>query len=479
MLRGMKDQAGADAIGEEDASDGLVPYAVDFTPAMLGGKLGEDQVLPWLLEQANASVDKGTFMTLVMKACFYKVKDEKSRRDMASHVLQGLQNYLLVFVTDEGYVTRTRAGDEILEADPASRDVVFARHILTRCNGFRLIEAIQRFEIRGERPSQELLNDELDRNATSKSLSTMKAWLQRAGVMKPGKPYAIDDRGIEHVMGTSPRKLIGLDRAQVEFLLAARVIAAQQTGEVLEAADVRICAEIRAPDVRIPGKMLGKFVRDLVGRGLLVDAGKVRSKGGSRVAFTLSDEGLALSDEQIRAFVLQSSAGYLLSDLKKLDELLADLAGDHAEHAGRIGEMLAVHVCLMMGLRVVGWRERAPSEIDLTAERVVALTYQRWHVQVKNTITSLDIDQVDREIGVAAGTGATHLLFVVPRGAVTAPARAEIRAKNMLTHLHIFVLNQDAFEGPVKTARVLSMIKDQQDVLARWKRGEAERRERA
>jgi hypothetical protein len=140
--------------------------------------------------------------------------------------------------------------------------------------------------------------------------------------------------------------------------------------------------------------------------------------------------------------------------------------------------MLAVHASLMLGVRVVGWRTRAPVEIDLTAERTCALTYQRWHVQVKNTEGDVDSDRVDREIGAAAGTGATHLLFVVPRAGLTAPARAEIDAKNKLTHLHIFVLTQPSFGTPVKVATLLRELRGQEARLARIKRTEAERRER-
>jgi hypothetical protein len=474
----MEQQPDGDDLDEADGPDGLVPYAVDFTPAMLGAKLGENRVLPWLLERAAKSGGKGAFITQIMRNCLHRVPDERDRRDMASHVFQGLQNYGLVLVDAEGNVRRTTAGDEILGAESDERDRVFARHILTRCNGYRLVEAIQRFELRGERATLEVLTEELDRSATSKSLSTMKAWLQRAGVMKAGKGYAVDEAGLERVLGTTAKRLLGLELAEVEFLLAGRVLAAQQSDGLLEAADVRLCAEMRAPGVKIPGKNLGNFVRGLVQQGLLEAAGTVRSRGGNRVAVRLSSEGFNLSDEQVRAFVAQSTAGYLLSDLKRLDEILVDVGGLNANAAGRLGEMLAVHVCLMLGLTVVGWRHRAPAEIDLTAERITALGYQRWHVQVKNTGSSLDIDQVDREVGVSVGTGATHLLFVVPRGGISAPARAEIRAKSTLTHLHIFVLDSDAFKPPVKVATLLKALRGQEAGLARLKRIEAERRER-
>src|SRR6185436_6259983 len=115
------------------------------------------------------------------------------------------------------------------------------------------------------------------------------------------------------------------------------------------------------------------------------------------------------------------------------------LSGGTADQIGRLGEQLAVHLCLMLGLRVRSWRKRAPhSEIDLIAERLTGLTYQRWVVQVKNTAVNLDVDQVDREIGAAAGLGVSHILFVAPRAEPTQHARGEIRMKNRLTHLHVY-----------------------------------------
>jgi hypothetical protein len=140
--------------------------------------------------------------------------------------------------------------------------------------------------------------------------------------------------------------------------------------------------------------------------------------------------------------------------------------------------MLAIHVCLMLDLTVLNWRHRLPVEVDLIAERSVALSYQRWHIQVKNTAFDLDADRVDREVGAAAGTGATHILFVVPRAALSSPARAEIVAKTRLTHLHIFWLAREAFEPDPQLGPMLRELRGQQAFITRLKRAEAERRQK-
>lgn len=250
---------------DDDERDGLVPYAPDFTPATLGKQIGQDQVLEWLLSRA-ASGTKQALSAAIANDCLGHIANPKDRRDMASHVIQGLQNYLLINVDDLDQVTLTQAGAAISAVPQDQRHAEFARHILTMCNGYRLIEAIHRFDLRGEKATLEVLTEELDRSATAKNISTMKAWLERAGVMESGRGYLVNDARVDELLGRGATQLFGLDERQVEFVLAARILTAQQSSPVLEAADVKLLAEMRRPDVRLPSKALGNFVRALVPR---------------------------------------------------------------------------------------------------------------------------------------------------------------------------------------------------------------------
>ena len=462
---------------EDEGRDGLVPYGPDFTPATLGKTIGEDEVLPWLLARA-ISGPKAKLQAAIAETCLKHIKDAKNRRDMASHVVQALQNYQLMLVDEGEQISLTKVGEQIRSAAPKLRDEIFGRHILTSCNGYRLVETIHRLGFSNQQVTMERLCEELDRSATSKNLSTMKAWLERAGVMEPERRYAVRDARVDELLGRGATKLLGLDDRQVEFVLAARVKSVMEKGRVLEAADVKLLAESRREDVRLPSKGLASFARALVDQGLLIEEKKARAKGGTRFAFRLAGDGLKLTDDQVRNLVKQASAGMSLERLEHLEVALAGLATGNADQRGRYGEMVAVHSCLMLGLRVESWRTKTPVEIDLIAERTVGLAYQRWHIQVKNIGGDLDSDRVDREIGAAAGTGATHLLFVVPRGKITGPARAEIDAKNRLTHFHIYVLTADSLTPPLSVASLIRELRGQEASLSRIKRMEAERRER-
>ena len=460
---------------EDDAEDGLVPYAPDFTPSTLGKTIGADNVLKWLLDEAVRLKRRAELQESIGAQGLSHISDRNNRRDMANHVVQGLQNYQLINVDDSENVTLTLVGDAVRVAPANERDAVFGRHVLSMCGGYRLLEAMEKYRLRGERPNMELLNAELGQHPTSKNISTLRAWLARAGVVTETGPYAVVAGGLEALVGPGVIQMLGLDRAQAEFILAARVLTAQTGSDTLEAPDVRLSAETRVPGLRIPSKGLGGFVKKLADIGL-VETARMSGRGGTRMSVKLTVEAIRLADEQVRSLLEQSVAGFPLSELGTLTEIFKALADGTADARGRIGERLAVHVCLALGLRVVGWRKRLPVEVDLTAERNAGLAYQRWHVQVKNVEGDVSADRVDREIGAAAGTGATHILFVAPRGLVSSAAKLEIIAKSRTTPLHIYWLGADALANadPIVMIRHLE---GQEAVLVREKRREAERRE--
>jgi hypothetical protein len=463
----MEKQAAADSPG--------IAFAQEFTPRVLGKTLGEDRVLGWLLEQVVDSADAGDLRARVAAQCFSYVTNEKSRRDMASHVFTAMCHFRLIEFSDDG-VDLTHTGVELLALAGEEQDEYFGRHILAHCGGQALVEAIQRFELRGETPTLEELSQELGGHATSKSLSGTKAWLQRAGVLKAGPRYAVEPKRLEEVLGGGTTRLLGRTEAEVEFLLAVRLLHGAETTEGVPAAEARRVALSRRPDLGIPAKSLSQFVAGLARAGVIETPTLVAGRGGTRLTVRLQGAGISLSDEQVRGWLAQSKTAYPLSKLGTLEDAIAELRHGHAQARGDAGERAAIHVCLMLGLRVISWRAKLPAEIDVVAERTVAYSYQRWHVQVKNTDFALDVDRVDREVGAAAGTGASHILFVVPRSKLTGTARAEIASKNQLTHLHVFALDEVAL-GNHALGDIIESLQHQQRHMAFLKRTEAARRD--
>jgi hypothetical protein len=457
----------------------LVPYAPDFTPATLGKVLGAERVLQWLLDAAASAETNTSLQDAIAEQCLSHIARPRDRRDMASHVVQGLRNYKLV-VDADGRPSLTAEGEAVRNASEANRAKVFARHIICSCNGFRLLEAIRRYEQRGQVPSMEDLARELDRHATSKSISSMRAWLELAGIFPVKKRYSLDEEAVKNVLGSGIETALGLTEAELEFLLAARLLQ-RQTGEaVVRASEVADIVDHRSPATPIPRKGLGPFVKSLEDRSLL-RAGTTRGKGGTARTIELTDAANELSDGQFRSLIEQSQTGFPLEKLRPMAELVETIINDSNTHTvGVCGEMLAVHLCLALGLRVSDWRKRAPeAEIDLLAERTAALTYQRWAVQVKTTISKLDSDRVDREVGAVAGSGVTHILFILPVSTLTGPALAEIMNRNRLTSFHLYYLTKDHLVGDNIGATMMAALTKQELLVGRAKKEEAERREGA
>ena len=385
---------------------------------------------------------------------------------------------MLLAPEDGGPPRLTDFGEQLRKAPPNSIDRLFARHIITSCNGQRLIDSIALIQLRGERPLLRDLAREMDRHETSKNVSTMRAWLARAGVFPDSRGYRLDEQAVDQLLGSNIGAAYGLSDGELEFVLAARLLRQQSGVEVVRASEAADLAESRNLSVRIPRKSLGSFVNSLESRGVLV-GGSTSGAGGVGRTVQLLGSVAELAEDQLRQLLAQSNVGFALQELAPLNKILDSLGSGSTHDLGKNGEMLAVHLCLALGLRVVAWRSRAPSaEIDLIAERTVALTYQRWAIQVKNTAGKLTNDRVDREVGAAAGTGTTHILFVVPRSELTQPARSEIITRSRLTGKHIYHLTHaELSSSGLDIAAILASLASQANVLGRVMKDEAQRRE--
>ncbi len=458
------------------ASSSKIPFGQEFTPSTLGKTLGEDRVLGWLLETAAALGTRTAFSDAIQETCLAHVPKANDRRDMASHVITALRNYKLIEIAEDGSITLTRVAERIRAAERAIRARIFARHILISCQGQRLVDAILRYQLRGERAFLEDLATELEGQPTSKSLSAMRAWLAKAGVIE-GRGYKVNPAAIESLLGSNVVEAYALKPNELELVNAVALLEHQSSSDFVRASEAVSLAKTRNPHVRIPRKSLSGLVKAL-GKKKVLEAKKERGVGGTGWTVRLLGAARELTADELRQLVEQSDLGYPLHRLLPLDQVLRQMEAGSTYDRGIAGEMLAVYLCLTLGLRVESWRRRAPAaEIDLIADRTVGLAYQRWSIQVKNTSGNLDIDRVDREIGAAVGLGVTHVLFIVPRAGVTQPALAEMLAKSRITGLQVLLLDRNELAAGVNLDGILKALGKQVALISLAKRTEARRRE--
>ncbi len=185
-----------------EPSSSQIPFGQEFTPSTLGKTLGEDRVLGWLLDTAAALGTRSAFAEAIQETCLTHVPGAKDRRDMASHVIAALRSYKLVERTEDDGIALTEIAGRIRAAEGADRDRIFARHILISCQGQRLVDAILKYQLRGERALLQDLATQLEGQPTSKSLSAMRAWLAKAGAIE-GSGYRVDQAAIETLLGSN------------------------------------------------------------------------------------------------------------------------------------------------------------------------------------------------------------------------------------------------------------------------------------
>lgn len=455
----------------------LVPWARAFPPPGLIDKVGADAALAWLLRAAEDNPERSAFLDVLRREGFAHIKGKpKNAADMARFVLIGMRGYGLV-EDDADSLRLTPIGREVMTAPDERRHDLFARHILTSCNGNRLLDLIREYDLRGEKVTLEALAEALDRHPTGTSVGVMRGLLARAGVFV-GDSYRIDEEAVDRILGGDVDRLLGLSRAQLEFVIAARAIERTEGRSEIQAAEAVTVAQARVPELRIPRKSLAGFVKKLAEAGVVTTGSDAKGAGGLRTTFKLVARASALADEELRRLLDQKRAGYDLNELLPLQKLNELLAVGGADERGQYGEMLAVHLCLMLGLRVLAWRSRAPgAEIDLVADRVTAMSYQRWAIQVKNVEGNVGADRVDREIGAVAGVGVSHILFVVPRGSMSEPGVREMEVRSRLTSLHIYALTQSVLANKPSLEQLVDVLRRQTATIARMKQDEARRRE--
>ncbi len=105
-------------------------------------------------------------------------------------------------------------------------------------------------------------------------------------------------------------------------------------------------------DLRLPRKSLAKYVSDLEQRAT-VETQKSSGAGGSHISIRLQDAASDLTERELRSLFEQSQFWFALQDLRPLQEVLEGLGDGPVVGIGIPGEMLAIHICMTLGLRVV------------------------------------------------------------------------------------------------------------------------------
>ncbi len=381
---------------------------------------------------------------------------------------------------DERY-TVTQEARDLAKLKPPHLFDEFARHILLRCHGLRVVEAAEEMKadglaITGDSLAEYLTDQGFPVTIHNTAINSMRMWLEKAGVFAE-RSWEVDANKLEHLIGLDRREvaaLVGLDAEQQAFLRALCRVDPQGK---CSAADVRELAE----------QILGRRIpRDSLPKRILVDLkdlGYLDYQSGGTAG------GKAAKLWTLPKFRKQILEPFLADTVRSLDPVLtayyqtspADIYKDlHAADRGRKGKALeayAVHVMRLMGFRFVGWRKRAKdstgyAEVDVVMTGLFGNSPTRWQVQCKNTPSgAVDLEDVAKEVGLLPLTKATHVL-VVANCRYTRDARrfaSEIMASTPVT---IFLLDSFDFEKVrVSPAALAAVLRTKAREMSRLKRG--------
>jgi hypothetical protein len=380
---------------------------------------------------------------------------------------------------DDGYAA-TDVARRLAQLEPPQLYDEFARHILLKCSGIRVVEAAQEMmtdglRVTGDSLAEYLTDQGFPVTIHNTAINSMRMWLEKADVFRNG--WEVDAARVEALVGLSREQigaLVGLDEEQQAFLRALCRVDPQGK---CSAADVRELAE-QILGRRIPRDSLPKRVLiDLKNLGLIDFQSGGTAGGKAAKLWTLP---------KFKKDVLEP---FLVDAVRSLDPVLtayyqtspADIYKDlHASDKNRKGKALeayAVHIMRLMGFRFVGWRKRAKestgyAEVDLVMTGLFGNSPTRWQVQCKNTPAgSVDLEDVAKEVGLLPLTKATHIL-VVANCRYTGDAHlfaAEIVASTPVT---IFLLNKlDVERVHASPAALASVLRTKAGEMSRLKRG--------
>jgi site-specific DNA-methyltransferase (cytosine-N4-specific) len=299
----------------------------------------------------------------------------------------------------------------------------FAKHILLRLGGIRVVEAAQQMKldqlsITGDTLARYLSNQGFPVTEHNTAINSMRMWLGLAGIFAT--------RGWE-VNALRKRALIGLDDDEIASIVS---LTKDQQAFVVALCRINPAGDYPAAEVRnlaesIVGHTFARASLPTVILEPLSQIGLVEYKtkgtgGGKSSTLRLSPKFRADVLAPFIEHAVKNLDAVLTAYYKKTPaEIYAELDSNNTFIKGKALEAYGVHIMRLLGLRFVGWRKRARattgrSEIDVVMTGMLGGQPSRWQIQCKNTPGSraVDVEDVAKEVGLLPLTKATHIMLL-------------------------------------------------------------------
>lgn len=382
-----------------------LPFGSEFSPAQID--------LPVLLELADQhGADWKAFEDAVRDRYFAENKtSDYNKSKLANNTKLSLRAYGLVGEKD---TTLTETGKALhdLRHDEASLYEAFGRHILKHCQGMNFVQCLLDMQAAGEVIDLNALRRWLEERGLTvprggKHMSTLRLWLERAGVFVSG--YRVDQVRLNEILGLNIEEFEALATFSPEQRAYLKALANVDGGGPHFSNDIeRLAAAtygVNFNEKNLPKQVLYPL-RD-AGYIELQRGTKAAGRGAKPFQVTATDK----LEAEILAPLIEQLERQTQADLrpmlrKPLKDVRRELSAKDRHIRGLALEALAFKLMRLIDLTYVATRLRGiatgGAEVDLVFEST-RLVFSRWQIQCKNT-SRVALDDVAKEVGL------THFL---------------------------------------------------------------------
>jgi hypothetical protein len=349
----------------------------------------------------------------------------------------------------------------------------FARHILLDLGGLRVIEGAREMRMDGRNVTGDDLSEYLTQQGFrvgvhNTAINSIRLWLAKAGLLPEDSgssdAWLPDPSVKEELVGLSDDMIASIAQLSDKEIKYLKMLCRTTLGqkEWLNAAEVRDAAEdafgIRYDRQSLPDEVL----RPLAEAGLVEYETQGTTSGtSSRVRPTSK-----LEEDVVERF-LENTLEYLNQPLtayyrKRPKDIYEALEANDPYRKGQALEAYTIYLMRLLGLRFLGWRQRAVhdshGQVDVLMGGLYGAVPTTWQVQCKNRPSEvIGSDVVAREVGLVSITNATQIL-IVANAPVKDTAREFAEKVMRKSPVNIYLLDEEDFQKVVESPTALYRI---------------------
>jgi len=452
-----------------------IPVGTQFAPTLIN--------LPEFLKAVvKHSGNKGAIQKAIFQAPVHQKRTSvPTSKRTASLPLEAAAQYGLL--TPKTYQT-TNLAKQLIKQSKKKIHKNFAKHILLNLHGLQVLDAIEQMqsdlaaglsttEVTGDTLARYLSDNGLEVTEHNTAINTMRLWLAKAGIFPETKSqssaWIINNAKKEEILGIKDSTLKGidaLDTHQRAFLIALCKV---NPSDWIKASDIRDLAEATDESkVKFTRASLPKQILEPLTTSGLIEWRSGGTKGGKTAELRVTKE---FKSDILEPFISGATVSLdpQITRYYKMraEDIYSDLNSSDTGKKGQALEAYAIQLMRILGLRLIAWRKRAKdstgqAEIDALMTGVIGSIATTWQVQCKNKPnSSVNLEDIAKEIGTATVTKATHILFVT-NGTYTKDAREFANKVMASSSLSIYLLDKIDFEIVRKNPTALAQLLESQ-----------------